>query len=53
VKVTVTRVADAFATANDLTVQFLAQDPAGFFPLHPNDPDGTNNSQQQTLIFNR
>jgi hypothetical protein len=53
VKVTVTRVADAFATANDLTVQFLAQDPAGSFPLHPNDPDGTNNSQQQTLIFNR
>jgi hypothetical protein len=53
VKVTVTRAADAFVNDSSLNVQTLVQDPAGFFPLHPNDPDGTNNSVQQSISFNR
>lgn len=53
VRVTVTRVADAFAAADSLTVQFFVQDPAGFFLLHPNDPDGTNNVLQTTVFVNR
>jgi hypothetical protein len=53
VKVTVTRAADAFVNDNSLTVQTFVQDPAGFFLLHPNDPDGTNNGLNQSISFNR
>jgi len=53
VKVTVTRAADAVVNDANLNLQFFVQDPAGFFPLHPNDPDGTNNSLQRSVIFNR
>jgi len=53
VKITVTRLADANVRDSQVTAQFFAQDPAGFFPLHPNDPDGTNNSLTATVFINR
>jgi len=53
VTVTVSRLADAFVNAANVPVQFSVQDPAGFFPLYPNDQDGTNNVVQSTVFINR
>jgi hypothetical protein len=53
VKVTVSRVADSFAGAAQLTATFLTRGPNGGLTLLPGDPDASNNTLSTTVSVSR
>ena len=53
IRFTVSRLADNFAGATDLTLQFLTQGPDGGLIILPGDPDATNNTLTTSVFVNR